>query len=185
MPLPQQARKPKRRRIAALVRLGASKVSKVKVLVWIIQNPVSDGNCVLVRGGGEQPDENASSVAIANSIRPAVLASLRVTGEAQVTRPCPGLDDLLARAFRSRYAVGVKPGTPWRRTAGGWRRRGSKAFDVNKGSLSWFRLAVPDYYGLVRPFPNRPGQQLAVGLTGDTNHGCTPVQPARQESERP
>ena len=44
--------------------------------------PVTEGNCVLMRGGGEQPKVNSQSVAYANSIRPATLASLRVTGEA-------------------------------------------------------------------------------------------------------
>jgi hypothetical protein len=64
--------------LAALVRLGAHGTSKVEVLAGVVQNPVSDGNCVLARGGGEQPDENVSSVASANSIRPAALANLRV-----------------------------------------------------------------------------------------------------------
>ena len=35
-----------------------------------VLRPVAEGNCVLVRGGGEQPEANDQSVAKANSIRP-------------------------------------------------------------------------------------------------------------------
>ena len=45
--------------------------------------PVSDGNCVLVTGGGKQPEENDQSVTQVNSIQPVCLASLLGTGEAQ------------------------------------------------------------------------------------------------------
>ena len=68
--------------LAALVRLRAQWASKVQVLARVVWNPVTEGNCVLVRGGGEQPKVNSQSVAEANSIRPTVLASLRVKGEA-------------------------------------------------------------------------------------------------------
>jgi hypothetical protein len=47
--------------------------------------PVTDGNCVAARRGGEQPEVNDQSVTQVNSIRPSVVVSLRVNGEAQVT----------------------------------------------------------------------------------------------------
>ena len=37
---------------------------------------VTESNCVLARGGGEQLEVNCWSVAIANSIRPDVVANL-------------------------------------------------------------------------------------------------------------
>jgi hypothetical protein len=40
------------------------------------------GNCVVVRRGGEQPEADLRSQTKVNPIRPAVAASLRVTGEA-------------------------------------------------------------------------------------------------------
>jgi hypothetical protein len=46
---------------------------------------VAEGNCVVVRRGGEQPEANDSSVTPVNSIRPVTLASLPMKGEAQVT----------------------------------------------------------------------------------------------------
>ncbi len=46
---------------------------------------VTEGNCVAVRRGGEQPEVNDQSAAIANLIRPVAVASLLVNGEAQVT----------------------------------------------------------------------------------------------------
>jgi hypothetical protein len=38
--------------------------------------PVTDGNCVAARRGGEQPEVNDQSVTIVNSIRPYCAASL-------------------------------------------------------------------------------------------------------------
>ena len=57
--------------------------ARCKSLSGLVWSPVTEGNCVLVRGGGEQPQVKLPSAAQANSIRPAVLASFRVTGEAQ------------------------------------------------------------------------------------------------------
>jgi len=50
--------------------------------VWLL---VAEGNCVVARRGGEQPEANDSSVTQVNSIRPVALASLLGKGEAQVT----------------------------------------------------------------------------------------------------
>jgi len=50
--------------------------------VWLL---VAEGNCVVVRRGGEQPEANDSSVTHVNSIRPVALASLLGKGEAQRT----------------------------------------------------------------------------------------------------
>jgi hypothetical protein len=57
----------------------------VKVLAGVFWCPVTDGNCVAARRGGEQPEVNDQSVTQVNSIRPAVVASLLDNGEAQVT----------------------------------------------------------------------------------------------------
>ena len=51
-------------------------------MVW---HPVTDGNCVAARRGGEQPEVNDQSVTQVNSIRPAVVVSLLGKGEAQLT----------------------------------------------------------------------------------------------------
>ena len=45
--------------------------------------PVSESNCVVVRRGGKQLEENDQSVTKVNSIRPFCLASLLATCEAQ------------------------------------------------------------------------------------------------------
>ena len=57
----------------------------MKVLVRVFWHPVTEGNCVAERRGGEQPEVNDQSVTQVNSIRPAVVASLLGKGEAQVT----------------------------------------------------------------------------------------------------
>ena len=67
------------------VRLQLHRISKVEVLARAIWCPVTEGNCVAVRRGGEQPEVNDQSVTQVNSIRPAVVASLLVKGEAQMT----------------------------------------------------------------------------------------------------
>jgi hypothetical protein len=41
-----------------------------------VLRPVSEGNCVVARRGGKQPEENDQSVTFVNSIRPVCLASL-------------------------------------------------------------------------------------------------------------
>jgi hypothetical protein len=57
----------------------------VEVLAGVFWYPVTQGNCVAERRGGEQPEVNDQSVTQVNSIRPAVVASLLDNGEAQVT----------------------------------------------------------------------------------------------------
>jgi hypothetical protein len=57
----------------------------VKVLVGVFWHSVTNGNCVAVRRGGEQPEVNDQSVTQVNSIRPTVVASLLAKGEVQVT----------------------------------------------------------------------------------------------------
>src|SRR5207244_11747317 len=59
-----------------------SERARWKSLPGLVWNPETKGNCVLARGGGEQPKVNIRSVAQANSIRPAAPASPRVNGEA-------------------------------------------------------------------------------------------------------
>ncbi len=51
-------------------------------MLW---HPVTNGNCVAVRRGGEQPEVNVQSVTQVNSIRLSVVASLLGKGEAQMT----------------------------------------------------------------------------------------------------
>ena len=98
---------------------------------------VTEGNCVLARGGGEQPQVNVSSVAQANSIRPAVLASLRVKGEAQRTLLSQAGMSLSARAGRD--AVSPVGNTPDRQSPGGQQvvggGRDGRFVAVNKGDL--------------------------------------------------
>jgi hypothetical protein len=61
------------------------RIRKVKVLAEVFWHFVTDGNCVAARRGGEQPEVNDQSVTQVNSIRPTVVASLLLTGEAQMT----------------------------------------------------------------------------------------------------
>jgi hypothetical protein len=57
----------------------------VKVLAGVFWYLVTNGNCVAARRGGEQPEVNDQSVTQVNSIRPTVVASLLLDGEAQLT----------------------------------------------------------------------------------------------------
>ena len=75
----------KRRRPPHSCALERNEPARCKSLPGSVWDPVTEGNCVLARGGGEQPQVNLPSAAQANSIRPAVLASLRVKGEAPRT----------------------------------------------------------------------------------------------------
>ena len=61
------------------------RIRKVRVLAEVFWHFVTDGNCVAARRGGEQPEVNDQSVTQVNSIRPTVVASLPVNGEAQMT----------------------------------------------------------------------------------------------------
>src|SRR5262245_38632669 len=66
--------------------LEHSEPARWKSLSGLVWSPVSEGNCVLERGGGEQPQLNAQSVTPVNSIRPAAPASPRLNGEASELR---------------------------------------------------------------------------------------------------
>jgi len=87
-----------RARTPVSVRLKVRTNSGVKVPVgqkhWL---SVAEGNCVVERRGGEQPEANNQSIIkkMMNSIRPDALASLLGKGEAQDgSRPGKGLRQL-------------------------------------------------------------------------------------------
>jgi len=46
----------------AVVRRGVCLVDAVRVRIGPTPRPVAEGNCVFVRGGGEQPEANRRSV---------------------------------------------------------------------------------------------------------------------------
>ncbi len=85
--------------------------------------PVSESNCVLVKGGGKQLEENDQSVTFVNSIRPGCLASLLGNGEAQTRfgKPSTLRGSVLKRLQEQ---------------SGGWRRNGPKARYMKQGDLS-------------------------------------------------
>jgi hypothetical protein len=58
------------------VRLQAHRTSEVQVLVGVFWHPVTNGNCVAARRGGEQPEVNDQPVTQVNPIRPTAVASL-------------------------------------------------------------------------------------------------------------
>ena len=95
--------------------------------------PVSEGNCVLVTGGGKQPEEKDQSITEVNSIRPGCLASLLPSGEAQTQfgKPAALRGSVLKR---------------WQEQSGGWRWNGPKARYMKQGDLSDDRdgVHVPD-----------------------------------------
>lgn len=74
--------------------------------------PVFKGNCVLVTGGGKQPEKNNQSVTKVNSIRPDCLASLPYNGEAQT--------DASRKSRTLRGSVTKRSRKQW----GGWRLNG-------------------------------------------------------------
>jgi hypothetical protein len=108
---PRKARGPER---AGDVRLKVRTNNRVKVPIgqkhWSVRSrrqlrrrSVAEGNCVVERRGGEQPEANDQSInkTMMNSIRPDALASLRLKGEAKngnrpgkgerpIPRPIPG-----------------------------------------------------------------------------------------------
>ena len=86
--------------------------------------PVSESNCVLVKGGGKQLEENDQSVTFVNSIRPGCLASLLPIGEAQTD------------AGRKPVALRGSVSKRRREQSGGWRRNGRKARYMKQGDLS-------------------------------------------------
>jgi hypothetical protein len=83
-----------------------------------------------VRRGGEQPEANVSSVTTVNSIRPVVLASLLVKGEALNGLPREGtLPEGKDGSLMTKAKLGI------RRTRGGWRRKGRNVHDRKQGDL--------------------------------------------------
>jgi len=87
----------------------------VKVLAGMFWHSVTEGNCVAVRRGGEQPEVNDQPVTQVNSIRPVVVASLLGKGEAQLTPWSSGGDDHETRGT-------VSPATENPRTVPGRRQ---------------------------------------------------------------
>lgn len=64
----------------------------------------AEGNCVVVRRGGKQPDAKEQSQIVMNSIRCLSLASLPVNGEACAERdPCPWHPSVIAEYGADRY----------------------------------------------------------------------------------
>jgi hypothetical protein len=80
-----------------------------------VLRPVTEGNCVAARRGGEQPEVNDQSATRVNSIRPSRAASLPTNGEAQTgaSRVPPALRGSVLKRWGGR--------------GGGWRRNGPKA----------------------------------------------------------
>jgi len=85
--------------------------------------PVTDGNCVLARGGGKQPEVNDQPVTKVNSIRPDRAASLLGNGEARtgMTRKPATLRGSVSKRSRGR--------------SGGWRRDGRTAEHMKQRDL--------------------------------------------------
>ena len=85
--------------------------------------PVTDGNCVLARGGGKQPEVNDQPVTKVNSIRPDRAASLLGNGEARtgMTRKPATLRGSVSKRSRGRL--------------GGWRRDGRTAEHMKQRDL--------------------------------------------------
>jgi hypothetical protein len=85
--------------------------------------PVTEGNCVAARRGGEQPEVNFQSATQVNSIRPCRLASLRIQGEA-----CSGGSrTLMTLVCESKSDHGGRWGV--------WRRNGQKARHMKQRDL--------------------------------------------------
>src|SRR5258707_6979513 len=85
--------------------------------------PVTDGNCVAARRGGEEPEVNVQSATKVNSIRPCRSASLRIQGEARTgeTRKPTTLRGSVIKRSWGRW--------------GGWRRNGRKARHMKQRDL--------------------------------------------------
>jgi hypothetical protein len=118
--------------------------------------PKAEGNCVVERRGGEQPEANCQSVinTMMNSIRPHALASLLGKGEAwnrMPTREGQGDFGGLRRGETVSAAAGVH-GVVGDRMAGSWS-------DVNQGSRSGARNGV---HGQVPEEPSPEGDRVLV-----------------------
>jgi hypothetical protein len=101
--------------------------------------PKAEGNCVVERRGGEQPEANCQSVSktMLNSIRPDALASLLVKGEAWNRKPTrEGQGD--SGGLRGGETVSAAAGM---HGVGGDRMAGSWS-DVNQGSRAGGRNGV-------------------------------------------
>ena len=67
--------------LCACDRIESARCESLQEVLW---HTLTEGNCVAVRRGREQPEVNDQSVTQVNSIRPTVAASLLFDGEAQV-----------------------------------------------------------------------------------------------------
>ena len=114
------------------MRLGARTDREVQVLSGQSTGcPKAEGNCVVERRGGEQPEANCQSVSktMLNSIRPEALASLLARGEAWNRKPaCEGSGD--SGSLRGGQTVSPAAGVP---EVVGDSMAGSQS-EVNQGS---------------------------------------------------
>jgi hypothetical protein len=85
--------------------------------------PVTEGNRVAARRGGEQPEVNVQSATKVNSIRPCRSVSLRNKGETQT-----------GATWKSTTLRGSVIKRSWRRW-GGWRRNGGMAKPMKQRDL--------------------------------------------------
>ena len=118
--------------------------------------PVAEGNCVIERWGGEQPEANHQSVSndMLNSIRPDALASLLANGEARNRKP--------ARKGRGQ----LRRPTSWTDREHGVGVHGvagdgmvSRGGDVNRGSRAGSRDGV---HGLWPEEPSPEGDRALI-----------------------
>jgi hypothetical protein len=93
---------------------------------------VDEGNCVVERRGGEQPEANCQSInkTMLNTIRPDALASLLGKGEAQNRKPTREGARRLRQPLRRQETVSARAGM---HEVGGDRMAGSWS-DMNQGS---------------------------------------------------
>ena len=113
---------------------------------------VAEGNCVVERRGGGQPEANNQSIIkkMMNSIRPDALASMRGRGEAQDgSRPGKGVRQL--RGLTCGETVSAGTGV---HRVGGDRMVGSWS-DMNQGSRSGKEAAFMATGGARRTAPGR------------------------------
>ena len=111
---------------------------------------VAEGNCVVERRGGKQPEANSQSISktMLNSIRPNALASLRNKGEAQNWMPPRGGDQgdssdsergqTVSVLRRVQAVVGDGMGGSWRDVT-----QGSSPVERNGAEGHWAAAPVP------------------------------------------
>jgi len=110
-------------------------------------HPVTNGNCVAARRGGEQPEVNDQSVTQVNSIRPTVVASLLGNGEAQLTL---GPKRAATETWSGTPGTEKPRNVPGRRWVAGDRMIGSFD-DKTQGDLSGARAGVHAPWGAEEP----------------------------------